>query len=832
MSTTPEKTEVSRAIRDLLSRLRWRIRRYVWLHGLSGAVLALGLAFWIAHGIDWWQEPTAIVLRCMLGIAGAVVLFVIYHLTLRRTFVRLTDRSMAVLLERRFGEFKDSLLTAVELGNRSGELADFGREMLSHTLGDANQQAGRVQLPQVFNSGPLTRTGLGALAVVASIVVYALAAPSAFWFGIQRLATLTEEPWPRRTRLTIEGFKDKEAVIAKGSDLPVHVMADLAMEVPQVVQIRFRTDEGVRGRESMTREGNAQKGRDKVQDFRYTFEGILSDRQFDVLGGDARLRDLRIRVVESPTISQMTLHCVYPKYMRRSPTDLAVSGAVQLPRGTQVTIRASANKDLVHAQIDYLVGKETLATQTKELSESRRRKFEFTLPALLGDSTIMFTLLDTDGIKNRDPIRVALTAAADEPPQLNVRLEGIGSAITPQARLPLVGKIEDDYGVASGAIDYTVDETPPEQRPFAHAPQETNEVAVSEQFNVEELALKPGQKLLIATSAVDNFDLTIPGTDGAAALHEGPNVGRGERFLLDVVTREQLLAMLEARELNLRQRFQSIIEEMTEARELLARVEFSGEPASDAGKADKEPGTEKGKEPDASDTKSPAAEGTDSKTSGTRGGDKHSNVARFGVFPLGGTWTLAAWLMPAQAPSERAIPSGASEPDEPSTTPQVDSPQIQLERRLLRIQRAMQASEKDAQETLGIAQAFDGIRAELVNNRLDTEELRIRLKDNIADPLRKISERMFPAWDRQLARLQKVAKNPELGPAERQKAVAQADAILVQMQAVLDKMLELESFNEAVDLLRAIIAAQQKVSEETKKRRAEKVRNLNEDDDP
>ena len=54
----------------------------------------------------------------------------------------------------------------------------------------------------------------------------------------------------------------------------------------------------------------------------------------------------------------------------------------------------------------------------------------------------------------------------------------------------------------------------------------------------------------------------------------GPNVGISERWLLDVVSPEQLRAMLEARELVLRQRFEAIIQDVTETRDLLLGTEF------------------------------------------------------------------------------------------------------------------------------------------------------------------------------------------------------------------------------------------------------------------
>jgi len=82
-----------------------------------------------------------------------------------------------------------------------------------------------------------------------------------------------------------------------------------------------------------------------------------------------------------------------------------------------------------------------------------------------------------------------------------------------------------------------------------------------------------------------------------------------------------------------------------------------------------------------------------------------------------------------------------------------ESPAARLERSRLRIERASQNSQKNAEETAGIAVSFDGIREELVNNRVDTEELRVRLKDQIADPLHSMVRRMYPELETRLKAL-------------------------------------------------------------------------------
>lgn len=736
-------------VRQLLRALRRRIRRYVWLQGLAATIAGLGLGFWLALGADWLFEPAALVRQGLLAGVLAIGVLCLAWFALRRILVRLSDHSMAVLLERRFGKLEDSLLTAVELTSRAEPLPDFTRDMLAHTCDEAWQRSRQVDLRQVFNRAPLVRSLAAAAVIVLSIVTLAVASPGVLRFGLERLTARTDQPWPRQTHLHIDGFDNerREAVVARGMDFEilVHAEATPPRVAPQVVEVRYRADDGRRERQTMVREGVAVPGEDEYQDYRYTFSSVLSSLSFDVVGGDARLRDLRIRVVESPSLS-MRLECEYPAYTGRLPAEVPVTGVVPLPVGTRVKIHAQASKDLRQVQVDVPAGPVGHAAKTIELAGGR--EFDFTLDPLDADQTLSFHLLDTDGVRNRGPVQLALSAVQDAPPQVNVQLEGIGPAITPRARLPLTGKVADDYGVSSVWVESSVDGTQPKPHELVAAAGQP-EVEVDAALEVAELSLKPGSKLIVGAKAADNRDL--PGD-------RGPNVGQGERFLLEVVTPDHLLTLLETRELNLRQRFESILQEVTETRDSLTALE-----AKEGGRA------------------------------------------------------------PSERPGEKAPGRQDDEAEDAAGTAEAIG-----QRNLLRVERARQNAQKNGEETRGVGNAFEAIREELINNRVDTEELRIRLKDRIADPLHRIVEAMFPNFDQRLGALQKQASAG--GELTSVQAVEQADAILVEMQKVRDQMLELESFNEAVDLLREIIAAQQQVTERTKEERRKKVRQLLDDD--
>ena len=84
-----------------------------------------------------------------------------------------------------------------------------------------------------------------------------------------------------------------------------------------------------------------------------------------------------------------------------------------------------------------------------------------------------------------------------------------------------------------------------------------------------------GDQLFVTLKAADN-----------CALPAGHQCGAGGKYQLDIVPPEQLLSMLEGRELMLRRRFEVIYQEMLDTRDGLARIDFAP-PDAKAGADDK-----------------------------------------------------------------------------------------------------------------------------------------------------------------------------------------------------------------------------------------------------
>ena len=154
--------------------------------------------------------------------------------------------------------------------------------------------------------------------------------------------------------------------------------------------------------------------------------------------------------------------------------------------------------------------------------------------------------------------------------------------------------------------------------------------------------------------------------------------------------------------------------------------------------------------------------------------------------------------------------------------------------RLLRSQRAIFQAQKSAQETLGIAASFEDIRAELINNRVETEDRKERLQKKIADPLNHIGKTLFPelesrlealvgAMDQNIDALVATGKEDADTVAKADLALEKANDVLLAMHGVLEDMLDLESFNELLDLVRGIIRDQERMIIETKKQQKKQI---------
>ncbi|MFV2070301.1 MAG: hypothetical protein ACC645_25320 [Pirellulales bacterium] len=571
MTSLPPQPPLVPDLRSLLTRLRRRIRAYVLLEGVAVSVAALALAFWSTLLIDWLWEPSQATRLVLLSAVGIGLALLVYRVLLRRLFAHLGDASMAVLIEQRFGQFQDRLLTLIAPANDYANDA-VHQALLERTAHEAVETARRVQPGRVLDGRPLRRRIALAVGMALSVVLFGWFAHDTFGFWVQRML-LTESRWPRKTRLVVEGFPvdasgRRVEKVARGGDFEVSILADATREAPppRDVEVRFRWEDGTRGRDSATRIGRATIGQDAYQPFHYTFKQVTLPLTFDVVGGDDRVDSLRLVVVERPEIVEMAVDCEYPAYLQRPPRRLAVAGPVEIPEGTRTTLSAVANKQL--RQVVLRNADDETETVIDLSAAEVASRFTHPLPPLERETTLLMTLRDRDGIATRQPYRLILRPRPDAAPEIVVVLAGIGTAVTAEARIPLEGEVTDDHGLDRLWVDLAVDSR--QAKRVACPLDSANPQSVGFEKTIElptlgvPVPIQPGQRLRVQVKAADRRD-----------LEGGPNIGASQIFLLDVVTGDQLRSILERRELMLRRRFETLYGEMMETRDLLGRLRIT-----------------------------------------------------------------------------------------------------------------------------------------------------------------------------------------------------------------------------------------------------------------
>ena len=125
-----------------------------------------------------------------------------------------------------------------------------------------------------------------------------------------------------------------------------------------------------------------------------------------------------------------------------------------------------------------------------------------------------------------------------------------------------------------------------------------------------------------------------------------------------------------------------------------------------------------------------------------------------------------------------------------------------------------------------MAASFDDIRLEIDNNRIDAADRKERLKTQISEPLQWIVASLIPQMQDRLQALQSSLEGG--GDAEETALAAQkeADDILIELDKVLQKMLELEDYNALVQLVRRLLEEQKELAERTKALRKKKAFDL------
>ncbi len=802
---TPQKFQLSTPIVRKLNAVARLVRNYLLIESALLIAVWCFVIFWLGGLLDYLpvtvganETPRAVRIG-ILAIMGLGTAWILISFLARRLLVRLPPRSLALLIERKYPELNNELVTTVELSNQpatdvSNPAAH--RAMLDRVHQSITQRIERVDPSSLLNWQPIWGTGVAAVFGVVITILAIVGMPDWISLWSSRLFTLSDTPWPRRAILQADGiqlqlpaftgqlsaervmvpFQDGLARMPSGATVQLQVSADTsAVQVPEVCTLFYSAEDGSRGRANLRRVGAPVRGWQQFTLDGPPLDGLTTNMELDIVGLDARLRDLKLEVIEPAVISDMQLKCRYPAYLLDSLSSRAVEERLpyragqRIPQGTELTLVGTASSPLKSAE--YVVrssGSSAGETPLEILSVATAGKdFEIPLGVLDASLVVEVRLIDEYGLSADQIPRYLITLQEDSIPEVESRLDGIGIAVTPNAALPIIGNVKDDHGVQEVAIELARNEDDPVRIPVSLINGEEVKATVDLAQLAEQRGFQvaPGMTLGIVVSARDYYDL-------GGQQH----IGLGQPQQLAVVTPDKLLVILDRQELELRQRLELIINEVQQLRDALQET---------------------------------ATSLNQMEAASTQEGSSSTRLVSFQVET--GTRSLVHYETQEE---------GEAQPNKADAAAQL--------RRIasLRAQQAVLQGDKSFQELSSIALRVDSIRKQLINNRIESTDRQARLQEKVHAPLTTLLAGDFEKLRTELLNFQTASLSDAGGGTQARTAVSATDQVLIALEAIKANMLDIESFSEIVDLVRSLLEDQDQILTETEKQQKQRILDL------
>ena len=592
-SQTKKITPDLSVLRVTLARLRWQTRFWIWVEGISLLSFVLAFSFWISLLIDWFLEPPWQVRIIMWLIVGGLGLWIVLTKLYERLVASLDDAQLALMVERSHPHFHDSLSTSVELFESNyGDVSD---ALLARTIRHASGNLASIRSATIFRQRHLIL--LFVIAMIALVTVFSLFVgrqdTASLW--MRRMIWFSSEPWPRSVQLRVNGFTDGVRVVARGSDVEVLVRATSRDSLPKVVDLRLRAEGKSSHGWRVERMGTRGSPTSQGQVFGHVLKNVRESLDLEIRGGDARLRPLRLDVVDGPELESLSIDVVLPKYLGGRTQSVAASRVIAAPEGSTLKFICHSTKPLTTASLFVLEDdglekvlaqfsrntrdQEASASDTSRLQgEGLPQSISAELNNIEGEKTVAAHFVDVYGLSNREPITFVISATPDESPQFDLQLRGISTAVTPSATIPIIGSIADDHGLTEASVVLSV--TPPNSKssdeivktiyPIQRLRSGVSMIefpeSAPESVSLATLEIAVGSKVSLSVEGADNCELA-----------GGPNRAEGDVWLLDVITPEAMQAMLEAREVILRRRYESVIADLSQSRDQFAAGKLTGD---------------------------------------------------------------------------------------------------------------------------------------------------------------------------------------------------------------------------------------------------------------
>jgi hypothetical protein len=492
ITNTPAGAELTTVLRSV--RAQWF--RLVALRVAARVMVCLAMILGVAAVLERAATLPDPALLVFAGVTAAVALgaTAVLVLPLRR---RPDHRQVARYLEERFPDCDDAIVSAVDVEHATPD--DHGFAAL--VIRAACSRLRTLDLSQVVDRREQRlarwRTAASATALILAVVLSAPFVERTAQVAYLRLfpGSITVTVTPGNVRVPI----GRPVTIA--ASVAGH-RGNLSRVVPVV------TLEAGGQRTSVPMERTAAG---------YVLRIASVDRsfQYKVAAGPAASQAYSVTALHAPRVQRIELHYDYPPFTGLKPREEHDGGDVYGPAGTRVRLIVHTDKPVNSGKLTFGDGKGDLA-----LARSGDRALESTL-TVREEAAYRVGLVDGDGLTS-EGIEYFVRVMDDRPPEVHILRPNGDEQITPLQEVPIEARADDDFGIASFDMVYSVGGGAETAVPFTTLSGTDIARIGARMLAVEDLRVKPGDVIAYYARARD------------VARAKRSTLARSEIFFLEV----------------------------------------------------------------------------------------------------------------------------------------------------------------------------------------------------------------------------------------------------------------------------------------------------------
>lgn len=467
-------------------RRRWRVAL-----ALRGAAIfaasALVLIVLSATGFEQFgvSPATIFAARVAVGVAALAVFAAVVVLPLVR---RVSDQRVALYIEEHEPALQTLLISAIDTPRSE-------RGSLTYAL---VERAAETCKTIDYGSGidrPALRRNSWLFAGAAAVALVIVAAGPPALRDSTRLLLLPAAPADAAVALSVSVAPGSDT-IARGADFVVGARLNGFDGVGAQLVVRTGTDDWQRL--------PMADGQDPAS-FEAVLFDVVTDTEYFVEAGSVRSPVFKVVVADAPYVKSLTLEYRYPAYTGLAARRVDDAGDIVAPKGTVVRAIATPSGPASNGRI--VVDRAQYIAMQPAPDGRLAGGFK-----VLRDGLYGVELPDLDGRFTGASAQHAITVIPDEPPVVRIDKPGRDIKVANVDEVFVSAMAEDDYGIATLELVYSVNGGEQQTKPLSTPAQRTAAASGAHTFFLEEYELQPGDLVSYYVRARDNNAIDGPAT--------------------------------------------------------------------------------------------------------------------------------------------------------------------------------------------------------------------------------------------------------------------------------------------------------------------------------